>query len=242
MQYSWNWNIFWDMAVEGRPHYVLLLQGMLWTITTAACAWLLALAIGSVVGVLRTLPFKSARVVGATYVEFFRNIPLLMQVFIWFFVLPEVVSEPLGRQLKQLDDGPFLAAVLAIGFFMAARVAEQVRAGIQALPRGQLMAGTAMGLTRLQTYRYVLLPVAYRIILPPLTSDFMATVKNTSVAMTIGLLELTGRARAMQEFTFQVFEAFTAAALAYLILNLTVTALMRWLEKRLAIPGLIVVR
>lgn len=242
MHYSWNWNIFWDMAVEGKPHYVLLLQGVLWTIATAACAWVLALAIGSVVGVMRTLPFKGARVAGATYVEFFRNIPLLMQVFIWFFVLPELVPEPLGRQLKQMDDGPFLAAVLAIGFFMAARVAEQVRAGIQALPRGQLMAGTAMGLTRYQAYKYVLLPVAYRIILPPLTSDFMATVKNTSVAMTIGLLELTGRARAMQEFTFQVFEAFTAAAAAYLILNLTVTALMRWLEKRLAIPGLIVVR
>lgn len=242
MQYSWNWKIFWDLAVEGKPHYVLLLQGMLWTIATALCAWLFALAIGSVVGVLRTLPSRSARAIGATYVEFFRNIPLLMQVFIWFFVLPEVVPESLGRQLKQMDDGPFIAAVLAIGFFMAARIAEQVRAGIQALPRGQLMAGTAMGLTRYQTYRHVLLPVAYRIILPPLTSDFMATVKNTSVAMTIGLLELTGRARAMQEFTFQVFEAFTAAALAYLILNLTVTALMRGLEKRLAIPGLIVVR
>jgi glutamate/aspartate transport system permease protein len=242
MQYTWNWNIFWDLAVEGKPHYVLLLQGMLWTIVTAACAWLLALAIGSVVGVLRTLPSRAARAVGTCYVEFFRNIPLLMQVFIWFFVLPELVPERIGASLKQLDNGPFLAAVLAIGFFMAARVAEQVRSGIQALPRNQAVAGTALGLTRAQTYRYVLLPVAYRIILPPLTSDFMATVKNTSVAMTIGLLELTGRARAMQEFTFQVFEAFTAAALAYLLLNLTVTAFMRWLEVRLAIPGLIVVR
>jgi glutamate/aspartate transport system permease protein len=242
MNYAWNWNIFWDMAVEGKPHYVLLLQGMSWTIVTAACAWLLALALGSAIGVMRTLPFRTARAIGTAYVDLFRNIPLLMQVFIWYFVLPELVPERMGAALKQLDYGPFLAAVLAIGFFMAARIAEQVRAGIQALPRGQAMAGTALGLTRVQTYRYVLLPVAYRIILPPLTSDFMATVKNTSVAMTIGLIELTGRARAMQEFTFQVFEAFTAAAVAYLLLNLTVTAFMRWLEARLAIPGLIVVR
>lgn len=242
MQYAWNWNVFWDLAVEGKPHYQLLLQGMLWTIVTAVCAWLLALAIGSVVGVLRTLHSRTARALGTCYVEFFRNIPLLMQVFIWFFVLPELVPARMGASLKQMDHGPFLAAVLAIGFFMAARIAEQVRSGIQALPRGQAAAGTALGLTRVQTYRYVLLPMAYRIILPPLTSDFMATVKNTSVALTIGLLELTGRARAMQEFTFQVFEAFTAAALAYLLLNLTVTAFMRWLEARLAVPGLIQVR
>ncbi|MDB5860780.1 MAG: polar amino acid transporter, inner rane subunit [Ramlibacter sp.] len=242
MNYAWNWGIFWDLAVEGRPHYVLLLQGLLWTVVTASCAWVLALTVGSVVGVLRTLPFRGARLAGTVYVELFRNIPLLMQMFIWFFVLPELVPEDLGNALKHLDNGPFLAAVCAIGFFMAARVAEQVRAGIQALPRGQLMAGTALGFTRMQTYRHVLLPVAYRVILPPLTSDFMATIKNTSVAMTVGLLELTGRARAMQEFTFQVFEAFTAAALTYLVLNLTITAFMRWLEKRLAIPGLIVVR
>ena len=242
MQYAWNWHVFWEMAVEGKPHYVLLLQGMFWTIVTAACAWVLALALGSLIGVLRTLPSRAARALGTCYVELFRNIPLLMQVFIWFFVLPELLPERMGNALKHLDEGPFLAAVLAIGFFMAARVAEQVRAGIQSLPRGQAMAGTALGFNRFQTYRYVLLPVAYRVILPPLTSDFMATIKNTSVAMTIGLLELTGRARAMQEFTFQVFEAFTAAALAYLLLNLTITAFMRWLEKRLAIPGLIVVR
>lgn len=242
MQYNWNWHVFWDLAVEGRPHWLLLLQGFGWTIATAMTSWALALILGSVIGVLRTLPYRAARFVGTLYVETFRNIPLLMQVFIWFFVIPELVPSRIGTALKQLDDGPFLAAVLAIGFFMAARIAEQVRAGIQALPRGQSMAGTALGLTRLQTYRHILLPVSFRIILPPLTSDFMATVKNTSVAMTIGLLELTGRARAMQEFTFQVFEAFIAAALAYLVLNLTVTVFMRWLEGRLAIPGFIVVR
>ena len=101
--------------------------------------------------------------------------------------------------------------MLCLGIYTSVRVAEQVKAGIQSLPRGQGMAGTALGLTLAQTYRYVLLPQAFRIILPPLTSEFMNIIKNSSVALTIGLLELTGRARAMQEFSFQVFEAFAAA-------------------------------
>ena len=119
------------------------------------------------------------------------------------------------------------------------RVAEQVRAGIQSLPRGQRMAGTAMGLTQAQTYIHVILPQAFRIILPPLTSEFMNIIKNSSVALTIGLLELTGRARAMQEMTFQVFEAFAAATTLYLITNMLVVLGMRLIERRVRVPGLI---
>jgi len=119
------------------------------------------------------------------------------------------------------------------------RVAEQVRAGINSLPRGQRMAGTAMGLTEAQAYRYVILPQAFRIILPPLTSEFMNVIKNSSVALTIGLLELTGRARAMQEFSFRVFEAFTAATVIYLLTNLVVVLAMRALERKVRVPGLI---
>jgi glutamate/aspartate transport system permease protein len=122
---------------------------------------------------------------------------------------------------------------------MSARVAEQLRAGINALPRGQTMAGKALGLTTAQTYMYVLLPMAYRIILPPLTSEFLNTIKNTSVALTIGLLELTGRARSMQEFSFQVFEAFTAATILYLLVNAVVVVAMRFIERRVAVPGYI---
>ena len=122
---------------------------------------------------------------------------------------------------------------------MAARVAEQVRAGIQSLPRGQNMAGTALGLTTPQTYRYVLLPMAFRIILPPLTSEFMNIIKNSSVALTIGLVELTAAARSIQEFSFQVFEAFTAATIVYILINVIVVFGMRFLEKRVQIPGFV---
>jgi glutamate/aspartate transport system permease protein len=119
------------------------------------------------------------------------------------------------------------------------RVAEQVRAGIQSLPRGQLMAATALGLTLPQSYRHVLLPMGFRIILPPLTSEFLNIIKNSSVALTIGLLELTGRARAMQEFSFKVFEAFAAATVIYMITNLVVVLLMRMLERKVRVPGFI---
>ncbi|BAO90387.1 amino acid ABC transporter permease [Caballeronia cordobensis] len=242
MSYVWNWKVFLQLSLDGHPYYELLASGLMWTIATSVCAWLLAFVVGSIVGVMRTLPNAVARGFATSYVEVFRNVPLLMQIFLWYFVVPEFLPASVASYVKTADNGPFFTAVLAIGFFMSSRVAEQVRTGVGALPRGQFMAGTALGLTRAQTYRHILLPVAYRVVLPPMTSDFMATIKNTSVAMTIGLMELTGQARAMQEFTFQVFEAFSVAALTYLILNLAVTWLMRSLEKRLAVPGFIVVR
>ncbi len=133
----------------------------------------------------------------------------------------------------------FVPAVLCLGFYTAARVADQLRAGIQSLQRGQNMAGTALGLNVPQAYRYVLLPQAYRIIMPPLTSEFLNIIKNSSVALTIGLMELTARARAMQEFSFQVFEAFAAATVIYLLTNLVVVLGMRALERKVRVPGLI---
>lgn len=238
MNYNWNWGIFWEPSPEGTGTYMtMLLSGLRWTIVTAICAWLLALALGIVVGVLRTLPSKAAARFSTAYVEFFRNIPLLVQLFLWFFVLPELLPRAAGLWLKQLPNAPFWTAMIGLGFYMSARVAEQLRSGINALPRGQAMAGRALGLTTAQVYRYVLLPMAFRIILPPLTSEFLNTIKNTSVALTIGLLELTGRARSMQEFSFQVFEAFTAATLLYLAINAVVVLGMRTLERRVAVPG-----
>src|ERR1700716_3531958 len=217
----------------------MLLSGVVLTIQTAICAWIIALIFGSVVGVLRTLPSKTASWVGFVYVEFFRNMPLLVQLFLWFFVLPELLPRGAGLWLKQLPNAPFWTTAIGVGLFMSARVAVQLAAGIGSLPRGQKMAATALGLTTMQAYRYVLLPMAFRIIMPPLTSEFLSTIKNTSVAITIGLIELTGEARAMQEFSFQVFEAFTAATVLYLLINIVVVIAMRFLERALAVPGYI---
>ena len=178
---------------------------------------------------------------GNAYVEIFRNVPLLVQMFLWFFVAPELLPTELGDWIKQMPPpwGSYIPAVLCLGIYTSVRVAEQVRAGIQSLPRGQMMAGTAVGLTLSQTYGQVLLPQSFRIILPPLTSEFLNCIKNSSVALTIGVMELTARARAMQEFSFQVFEAFAAATAIYLLANLVVVLGMRWLEARVRVPGLI---
>jgi glutamate/aspartate transport system permease protein len=240
VNYHWNWHIFLDPAPDGTGSYLdMLLAGLLVTIEVSLSAWIIALVFGSVVGVLRTLPSRTASWIGFCYVEFFRNMPLLVQLFLWFFVLPELLPPAWGLWLKQLHNAPFYTAAIGIGLFMSARVAEQLRAAIGSMPRGQRYAATALGLTTSQTYRYVLLPIAFRIIMPPLTSEFLNTIKNSSVAITIGLVELTGAARSMQEFSFQVFEAFTAATLMYLAINVVVVIGMRLLERSLAIPGYI---
>ena len=242
MKYNWEWSIYFQTAADASGtwlHYLLV--GLGWTLTTALAAWAIALAIGSIVGTLRTTPMKWVVHAGNAYVEIFRNIPLLVQMFLWFFVLPELLPQQLGAAIKQMPPpwGSYFPAVLCLGLYTSVRIAEQLRAGIQSLPRGQLMAATALGLTLPQAYRHVLLPMSFRIILPPLTSEFLNIIKNSSVALTIGLLELTGRARSMQEFSFKVFEAFAAATVLYIIINLVVVLLMRLLERKVRVPGFI---
>ena len=242
MQYNWHWKVLLEAEPGGTGTYLqYLIVGLGWTLATALAAWVIALVIGAVVGTIRTMPVKWLVRLGNLYVEIFRNIPLIVQMFLWFFVVPELLPQAIGDWIKQMPPpwGSYVPAVMCLAIFTSVRVAEQVRAGINSLPRGQRMAGIATGLTEAQAYRFVILPQAFRIILPPLTSEFMNVIKNSSVALTIGLLELTGRARAMQEFSFRVFEAFTAATVIYLLTNLVVVLLMRALEKKVRVPGLI---
>ena len=197
--------------------------------------------LGVIVGVMRISNNYLVNRAAWLYIEIFRNIPLLVQMFLWFFVLPELLPEAWGDWMKQLAPpwGSYVPAVLCLGIYTSVRVAEQVRAGINSLPRGQMMAGTAVGLTLAQSYRQVILPQSFRIILPPLTSEFLNCIKNSSVALTIGVMELTARARAMQEFSFQVFEAFTAATTIYILVNVVVVFGMRHIERKVSVPGFI---
>ncbi|ATQ73389.1 glutamate ABC transporter permease [Massilia violaceinigra] len=241
MNYHWNWRIFWEIAPDGAGTYLdTLFSGLMWTLATALTAWIMALALGLVVGTVRTTPNTWLVRLANGYIELFRNVPLLVQMFLWYFVAPDVLPQAVGDWIKALPNAPFVTAVLCLGTFTSARVAVQVSAGIAALPSGQKMAGTALGLTLAQTYRYVLLPMASRVILPPLTSEFLNIIKNSSVALTIGLMELTASARAIQEFSFQVFEAFSAATLVYVLVNAVVVFIMHRIEKKVAIPGFIV--
>jgi glutamate/aspartate transport system permease protein len=240
MNYHWNWGIFLEASPDGAGTYLYTLYlGLRWTLATAFSAWVLALAIGTLVGVMRTLPSRPAQWLGRLHVEVFRNIPFIVQLFLWYFVLPEVLPATLGLWLKQLPNASFFTTVVALAFYMSARIAEQLRAGLGALAQGQAQAGIALGLTTVQIYRLILLPMAFRIILPTLTSDTLNTIKNTSIALTIGLVELTSRAHTMQEQSFQFFEAFTAVTVIYIVVNGLVTLAMRRLERHVAIPGFV---
>ena len=242
MHYHWNWGIFLKQTPDGSATYLQwLISGLGWTVAVALSGWVMALVLGSVLGVMRTVPNKWLAGIATAYVEVFRNIPLLVQLFIWFYVFPELLPWWLGEKLKTMDPtfNAYLTSFLCLGWFTAARVCEQVRAGINSLPKGQKMAGTALGLTLPQTYRYVLLPMAFRIIIPPLGSEFMNIFKNSAVALTIGLLELTAQSRQISEYTANTFEAFIAATILYICITLTAVAIMRWLENRYRVPGYI---
>ena len=174
------------------------------------------------------------------YVTIFRNVPLLVQLFLWYFVFPELLSDEAGMWVKrELPLPEFWTAVVCLGLYTASRVAEQVRAGINSISRGQQYAAMAIGLTPVQVYRYVLLPVAFRIIIPPLTSDFLGVFKNSSLALTIGVLELTAMTRQIEEYSYQGFEAFTAATVLYIAVTAIVMMAMRVVEGRVRIPGMI---
>jgi glutamate/aspartate transport system permease protein len=241
VNYHWNWGVFFQETPEGGTFYwEILLSGLGWTLAVSVVAWLIAMIAGSLIGTMRTTQSHWLTTIGHCWVELFRNIPLLVQMFLWYFVIPEFVP-PLKRWMVSTEPvyAQFISAVLCLGLFTSARIAEQVRAGIQSLPRGQHLAGMALGLTPLQTYRHILLPEAFRIIIPPLTSETMNLIKNSSIALTIGLAELTFRARELGEYTFSFFEAFTAATLVYIIIAMSANRVMARVERRVAVPGLI---
>jgi glutamate/aspartate transport system permease protein len=235
-----DWEIFLKPAFDGSGTYLrFLLVGLEWTLLVSILAWILAFFVGSIVGILRTFPGRFLPTLGTIYVEVFRNIPLLVQLFLWYFVFPEIIPG-LGTWFKQ-GLSPLLqqliSAVLCLGLFTAARVAEQVRSGINSLGLGQRGAGLALGLNLPQVYRLILLPVAYRIIVPTLTSEFLNTIKNSAVASTIGLAELSRQSQQLGEFTAHWYEAFIAVTLLYGIINIGVMIASRFLERAVRLPG-----
>ncbi len=241
--YQWHWGVIFEPVPDtGEFYYQWLLSGLGWTLTTALAAWCIALLVGTLVGVARTVPNRLVSGLATAYVELFRNIPLIVQMFLWFFVLPEFLPTAVGNWVKQDMPLPaFSTAVMALGIYTAARIAEQVRTGILTLSRGQKNAGLAMGLTLWQTYRYVLLPVAFRVITPPLTSEFMNIFKNSAVALVIGLTELTFQMRQItgEYAPANPIEVMTITSVLYLLVAFSANRLMAWLERKTRIPGTI---
>ena len=243
MGYNWRWEVFFDPAPSGGGATYLdwVLSGLKLTAMLSLSSWFIAFVWGSVMGVFRTVPNRILYGISTAYVEVFRNIPLLVQLFIWYFVIPELVPISLGNWFKQLDPflQQFLAAMLCLSFFTGARICEQVRAGIESLSKGQKAAGLALGFRLGQTYRFVLLPMAFRIIVPPLTSEILNLFKNSAVASTIGLLELAAMGRQLVDYTAQTYESFIAVTLLYVLLNLVILGFMRWVEEKARVPGFI---
>lgn len=203
-----------------------------WTLAVALLSLLLALVLGSIVGILRTTPNRLLVTLGNAWTELFRNIPLLVQIFLWYHVMPALF--PVLRSLPSL-----ILVVMGLGLFTSARISEQVRAGIQSLPRGQRMAGLALGFTLPQTYRYVLLPMAFRIVIPPLTSESMNIIKNSSVAFAVSISELTLFALQAQEETSRGIEIYLAVTALYFLSAFAINRVMHFIEERVKVPGMI---
>ena len=230
----WDWQVFLNDDGSGRTYLEWMLGAWGWTLSVAGTAWIVAMVLGALMGTFRTLPNSPWLVrLGNVWVEIFRNVPLLVQIFIWYFVVPKIFPP-----MKSVPS--FVLVVLALGFFTSARIAEQVRAGVQALPRGQRYAGMAMGFTTLQSYRYIILPMAFRIIIPPLTSESMNLLKNSSVAFAVSIAELTMFAMQAQEETSRGVEIYLAVTGLYAISAFAVNRVMALVEKKMQIPGLVV--
>ena len=215
-----------------------LFQGLITTLELSVLAWILAIVLGILAGALRTVTFTPLRAVAVFYVEFFRNVPLLVWMFFWYFGVPPLLPRAVQDWLFN-HGAEFWAAVIALGVYTGARMSEVIRAGILAIPRTQFEASLAMGLTVGQAYRLIILPIALRLIVPPMTNESLNLLKNSSVALTISVAELTFQTRQVETYTAKAIEALTAGTLIYLVLCLGIATVMARLERRFAIPGLI---
>lgn len=242
----WDWQVFCTSTLSGEATAcfgaagdITYLQWMIsawgWTVSVAVIGFAIALFAGVLVGIARTLPvapFAPVVWMATAWTELFRNIPLLVQVFLWYHVLPVFVPA-LGSVSS------FWLAAIALGLFTSARIAEQVRAGLQTLPPGQALAARALGLSVAQVYAKVLLPQALRIILPALTSEVMNVVKNSSVAFAVSLTELTLFAMQAQEETGRGLEIYAGVTLLYAVTALSINRVMAWIELRTRLPGMV---
>lgn len=233
MNYHFDWSVLWT-GQSGQ----WLFQGIITTLEISALAWLLAAVLGILSGSLRTLPFAPLRLLAVSYVEFFRNVPLLVWMFFWYFAVPQLLPKPFQDWLFN-HGAEFWAGMFALGVYHGARFSEVIRSGIQSIPKPQFEAALSTGLTTAQTYRFVIIPIALRLIIPPITNESLNLLKNSSVALTISVAELTFQTRQIETYTAKAFEALTAGTVIYLALCLGIAAVMAAVERRFAIPGMI---
>ncbi|MGQ0599925.1 amino acid ABC transporter permease [Aquabacterium sp.] len=243
MSYNWNWHILLSETglADGEIYLHWIGFGLAYTFGIAATAWILAFLLGCVLGMARTGSNKWLARLASGYVEVFRNVPLLVQLFIWYFVVPEWLPRAWSQALK--SESPYIlqlaASLLCLGTFTSARVCEQLRSGIEAIGHSQRHAALALGLSSAQIYRHVLLPQALRNLIPSLTSEMVNVVKNSAVCSTIGLMELSAQGRQLVDYTAQPYEAFLVVTVVYVLVNLAVLLSMALLERKMQLPGML---
>jgi glutamate/aspartate transport system permease protein len=234
LDYDFDWSVLWR-----HPYGMWLVKGLALTIGIGIAAWIIALALGITIGTLRVTNSRILRFIGALYVETLRNIPLLVQMFFWFYAGPMLFGETLGREINRISGLNVYVAIFGLGLYTASRIAEHMRAGFASIGRDQYQAVLSTGMTRMQMYRHVIIPYALRLIMPPLTTEFLTVFKNTSIAMTIGVAELTFQSYQIDAETFHGLEATTGAMVIYLLLGITVVKFMDMVEARYKIPGML---
>jgi len=227
---KWDWQVFFQDTGGGQTYLQWLMSAWGWTLSVALLALVIALVVGSLIGILRTVPSKALSMFGEAWTELFRNVPILIQLLIWYHLVPEVVPP-----LKAVS--PVVLACIGLGLFTSARIGQQVKAGISTIPKGQRYAGLAMGLTLAQTYRFVLLPVALRVVLPTLTSESMNIIKNSSVAYAIGVVEMISFATQAGEETSMHGTMYMGATILYFISAFAINRLAAVVEKRTRLAG-----
>ncbi len=238
--YHWRWGVLLEPASSGGGTYLgWILSGLTVTVAASLAGWALAMVVGTLMGIFRTVPSRLLRGIAAVYVELFRNVPLLVQFFIWYIVVPSLLPDRLSAwwNARSPFTVSFVTTCVALGLFTGARICEQVRAGIESLARGQRAAALALGFTLPQAYRTILVPMSFRIIIPPLTSELLNIFKNSAVAFSINLLELAAQAKQLVEYTAQPYESFITVTVLYVAINVVLVAIMYLVERKARVPG-----
>ena len=227
--YNWQWyrvpRYFWTFQ-QGELQLGPLLQGVLVTLKVVAVSLLFSLLIGLLVALMRLTTSPVARFIASCYLELVRNTPLLVQIFLIYFVLAPI-----------LDIERFTAAVLALSLFEGAYASEIFRAGILAIPLGQWEASASLGMSKVQRYRHIVLPQALRNMAPPLTSQGISLIKDSALVSTIAVYDLSMRGQQLVAESFLTFEVWFSVAIIYLVLTLGLSAVVRLLEWRLGSPA-----
>jgi glutamate/aspartate transport system permease protein len=234
LAYKFDWSVLWR-----EPYGEWMLQGIWLTLQLGFLAWIIAFFLGIFVGTMRAAPWKLLRLVSTIYVEIFRNVPFLVQLFFWFYAVPMIFGNTLQFKINAISGLNYYAAVVGLGLYTASRVAEHVRAGFASIGQGQYQAALSTGMSQWQMYWHIMIPHALRLILPPLTTEFLTIFKNSSVAMTIGVAETTFMSYKIDSDTFHGLEATTGAMFVYLVLGMAVVKTMSYIETRFRIHGLV---